>query len=395
MSGFINVNGQKKKVSDIFVNVNGEKKSVSSAWVNRNGAPAKIFDKGGGQKVYVLATSYGLLYSLDLSNWIKTSITTYCSNVQYLNGYFITSYLATVGSYQYVKIAMSKNGISWTDVYTSDTRVLVTTQGANDIHFAYGNGVFVAVTNDSKSMRLLLISKDNGMTWTKITFPGSAYSNFTINDVFFDNGKFVLKIYKTFYVSDDGENWSTLYTLSYVSGYTFSNRNLIIGETDINGKVYASFYTAKNNGHIDYSSNILDSNSWQGIKYSNDATYGEEVRQLVFYNGKVYAYQYADRNSSKRGWKYSDDITKPWNDWSEIPENEFTISAIGSGLTPNRYYINSDEDMPAKVLNDEVFTVSYGGGVYLTKSTDFLNYQMLYKSENSSFTSSIKAIATN
>lgn len=43
MSIHASINGEIKKIKNIYVNINGEKRKVISGWVNKNGSPAKIY----------------------------------------------------------------------------------------------------------------------------------------------------------------------------------------------------------------------------------------------------------------------------------------------------------------------------------------------------------------
>lgn len=44
MSGFVSIDGTKKKVVKVFANVEGKKREIKSAWINRNGVPTKVYE---------------------------------------------------------------------------------------------------------------------------------------------------------------------------------------------------------------------------------------------------------------------------------------------------------------------------------------------------------------
>lgn len=358
MSGFINVNGSVKKVSDIFVNIDGEKKSVSSAWVNRDGVPVKIFDKGGKQKIYVLATNRGIYTSIDLLTWVKSnSVQQVCKNVKFLDGFFITSYLDSSSN---LIIAVSKNGESWNTVY-SIRYTATATRGKVFTDFAYGNGTLIAISSEAA---INVYSKDNGMTWERFNLP--SYSSNGGRAIIFDGEKFIIFVGNLIWTSSNGIDWTLLST--NLSG-TLRNR-VLFGTTGQNGNVYSLFQSTRASGKYFYTFNDLS--DWEYTTYSTNSQTGPTIYDGVIYNNEIYFSQFNDRSSAERGWKHSSDVTKNWSEWAQIGISETTLTRLNG--TTATFTIADQNNSFLTTLDNTVFSTAYSNAS-VVKTNDFKHWE--------------------
>lgn len=110
MSGYVNINNSKKKVTGIYCNVNGLKKKVISAYANKDGVAAKIWSSGN-PKIWIVPDSRGL-YILR-----KTSLSSYSQYKELvLSGAFgdcVYSNGRFVASKESGESYMSYDGVNW------------------------------------------------------------------------------------------------------------------------------------------------------------------------------------------------------------------------------------------------------------------------------------------
>jgi len=175
-----------------------------------------------------------------------------------------TSFVAVGGSGSANILFRSLNGVDWTVITPP---VLPPSINPYDWQYAtYGNGLYV-VASESASEVNILVSADDGLTWTFNNGGGSNVHG--IEAIAFGNGLFVVleKTNTNVYVSPDGVNWN-LYTSAssttwlglVYNQYTQTFVAVGYGGTYMYGSRNGKFW---NTGSITYNT------FWTGIAYDN------------------------------------------------------------------------------------------------------------------------------
>jgi hypothetical protein len=142
-----------------------------------------------GNGVYVTVSGSGVSStSPDGLTWTQHTMTAGYGGVRFLNGVFVVR--------SATKAATSPDGITWTEGNMPSEQTWAA--------IAYGNGTFVAVTNDGNSVAA---TSPDGLTWTQGKLPGTTWWK----TVTFGNGVFVALADGTDIAatSPDGITWST------------------------------------------------------------------------------------------------------------------------------------------------------------------------------------------
>ena len=105
MGGFVNVNGSKKEISQIFTNVNGSKKEIVSGWANKDGVVTQIY--GSALKGFmpenciILSLRQHYYVSTDMGNTFNL-VKTFSMSTQYVASLSGGTYANYKSSYVYV-----------------------------------------------------------------------------------------------------------------------------------------------------------------------------------------------------------------------------------------------------------------------------------------------------
>jgi hypothetical protein len=202
----------------IFVAVTDSTTAATSTdgvnWTQRTmpNLGARSITYGGGKFVAVgfTATDNNVATSTNGIDWTVGTLGNSYSSVTYGAGVFV----AVRGSGAYA--AVSANGIDWTS--TEMPQAAFWSGGV-----AYGNGLFVAVSNSpvagNSGLPRAAATSINGVNWTPREMPVSEYGFEQWSDIAYGNGYFLV-VASTGYssaVSTDGINWSLVSMPSGVS----------------------------------------------------------------------------------------------------------------------------------------------------------------------------------
>lgn len=131
------------------------------------GEPTSIEYKQG---IFVASSTYGLYYSYDGVNWLRT-ITNHINRVKFLNGRFLA--VGASGKSYY-----SFDGINWT-VMTISNAIPSDIATATYLDVAYGNNSYIMTSPiDNSTTNNTLVSYD-GLTWSKVIYPYNSIYSFT------------------------------------------------------------------------------------------------------------------------------------------------------------------------------------------------------------------------
>ncbi|MFS0726402.1 S-layer homology domain-containing protein [Paenibacillus sp. 1P07SE] len=150
-----------------------------------------------GQHATIAASTDGAGWTLIDSGIGHTD--THFESIRYADGLYIIT--GTRGT-----ILISTDGIEWvqrpyTPFWTSGANIL-----DKVIRIAYGNGVYVALVENSTSPARGMLTSTNGITWTRVLQPAPA----NLRDLTFGNGVFAaVGDGGTIITSADGEDWQT------------------------------------------------------------------------------------------------------------------------------------------------------------------------------------------
>ena len=264
------------------------------------------------QNRYFVSTRAGarkLVYSDNGINWQHAS-DSLCGSMAFDGHRFFavpnwdTDVLATTS------LNYSYNGKYW------KTRTGLLTM-AHWMSIAYGNGIFVAKSDNRGGRPELIATSSDGLNWTEQDFASSIYLR-----VRFLNGKFFIP---PFY-SINGINW-------YQGNVT--NVNILTGETTITTQAFAidvsygnGIYVAIKNGYIYYSTNGIN---WFQINQLfsgglNSIAFGNGIFVIVGKNKLYYSTNGLDWNNVS--------ITGNWN--SVVFGDKFVVVASTYNLETNK-----------------------------------------------------------
>lgn len=150
------------------------------------------------------ASTNGFMTSPDGINWTTRAIplANEVYDVAFANGVWIA---CVIRASAIAILRSTNNAVTWTNISTP-----VGGPGNNNwTGIAYGNGVWVSVSNRSPASNNIMTSSDNGLTWVLQTKP-STQPVWAVN---FGNGKFIASsgTVAEYYISTDGISW-TLYS---------------------------------------------------------------------------------------------------------------------------------------------------------------------------------------
>jgi len=124
--------------------------------------------------------------------------------------------------------------------------------GTNNLefdHLAFGNGIFVAVGNDtldSSGTARIGYSADSGKTWTRVNqssvnsiFPISLGS-YVVSSIAYGGGKFIAVGAGKTAISTDGKNWTAGGTVSVATDCIAYGNNTFVSDTDMPGELLYS-----------------------------------------------------------------------------------------------------------------------------------------------------------
>ena len=166
-----------------------------------------------GKGTYVVAGSAGIAYSKDGTSWTNANISAdpqdYSGDkyLAYGNGVFV-GVTQSVGKSLY-----SEDGINW------ETFNMPNTRHWTDV--SYVNDRFMAVANNSNRIAYSF----NGKDWTEVSAPDKIYSGIT-----YGNGKYVAVGRRFYAYSSDGINWSweDMPTYPYCSAIAYGNGIFVV-----------------------------------------------------------------------------------------------------------------------------------------------------------------------
>lgn len=272
------------------------------------------------------------------------------TSVIYANGKFtILPNSVTLISSSHINHVVSFDGINW-DRYPlpGDTA----TSRENWKKVCYGNGIYVAVSNDASKSRIL--TSTDGISWNMINVAGSGL----YGGVAYGNGKFVIvsttSSNNKSLVSSDGLNWSVSST-----GIDSSWNGVAYG----NGKFVAIGDSISGNIRVMISD---DGISWDGIETTNE--FDLDWDYIAYGNGKFVAV-------ARNGMMISTDGLS-W-ELKELPSSKAYLIKFSDNIfyfcvwdnynpSENKLYISEDAiswneyDMP-----DAFKDVYYGGGKFV------------------------------
>ena len=241
-------------------------------------------------KLYALIPNYKITTSVDGVNWETFDILVSGTRILYtINNFLI------MGAHSIYK---SADGVSnYNSVYTNNKEL-------NAI--AYGNGkVIVGGTNG-----LIVLSDDNGETWSEIT---TSASSSCMDVIFANNNFYIFYVNGDIYKSSDGINWSNIsnHSIRYVRNIVYgdgvfvgfgsdSQRNAVLlrSKDCINWETQPCSYTAWSVKYVNQQFFIGTTNgvilgSYTGIDwvtYELEKNALMEINGVIIINGKYLAY---------------------------------------------------------------------------------------------------------
>lgn len=323
MSLFININGDTKKISNLYASINGEKKKISSMWANKNDVPTKIY-----------------------------------GNTKYIGNRFVC--VGSKGNSYY-----SLDGETWTAMTGIPDDVILRS-------VTFGNNRFVCVGDDGASYY-----SSDGETWTAMTFSSGITSHdYNLNGVAFSGNRFVcVGATGESYFSLDGKNWNA--RALYLPTYEFNDiiydgdydRFVCVGDK---GKIYSCPGT---DFRWSVMADLSLSYSFSGVTIckNSDIPFGFVCTSS---SGASYAYR-----TSKMSWEKIS-----LNNASEIAYGDNVIVSVGTwGNTTyslnGETWINSHTSSDANIyLYDTVNNIVYGNDRFVcvgSNSTGTMAYYSL------------------
>lgn len=378
----INVGGVKKNPVSIFAGINGEKKKIKEVYVEKDGLPLLVYPKNFNiNNCFYLITNNCILYSdngtewrelktnglpeslswftfsyrkgiyilfnetsgdyyrsTDLINWdYYESIYAQINGTTLTNGHvtyfgFVNDRFIAINNHAYYdsskkvynteEFKYSLDGIVWNNIsglngfYSKSTYYSTQSQIYSFSDFYYLNGTYVckAFYKSSSIYYQIIYYSNNGVNWyASARYTSSIYSDskhYGLNTIYCFNDLFIRKYYdpadkKSFlYYSSDGKTWKQSSLPSSIAGVSFSTINYI------NGKFIIPIYKSGIGNNI-YCSKDL--NNWESESMGTLPIYSNYIN-FISSNDILVAHTLESLSTIKSC--YYDKINNSWNEFT-------------------------------------------------------------------------------